>query len=107
MSFLRNVTPGARVLPCVRAGHDKPRRGMGGAMSARTGHGAHRRQRRRQQQHERGGRQRGGGRAGYGADTAGGAGVVAALPEIGDKIRSMGGWTAETLGQPTRDWLNG
>lgn len=35
------------------------------------------------------------------------AGVVAALPEIGDKIRSMGGWTAETLGQPTRDWLNG
>lgn len=34
------------------------------------------------------------------------AGVTEALPEIEGKVRSMGGWTADVLGQPDRDWIN-
>lgn len=30
-----------------------------------------------------------------------------ALPEIASRARSMSGWTAELLGQPTEDWLAG
>lgn len=30
-----------------------------------------------------------------------------ALPEIADRARSMGGWTANLLGRPTEDWLAG
>lgn len=30
---------------------------------------------------------------------------AAALPEIGGRIRSMGGWTAHLLGKPTAEWV--
>lgn len=30
-----------------------------------------------------------------------------ALPEIADRARSLGGWTAELLGTPTADWIAG
>lgn len=30
-----------------------------------------------------------------------------ALPEIAERARSMSGWTAQLLGQPTEDWLAG
>lgn len=34
------------------------------------------------------------------------AGFVAALPEIEGRVRSMAGWTADTLGRPDPDWIN-
>lgn len=34
------------------------------------------------------------------------AGLIAALPEIKDRVRSMSGWTADTLGRPDLDWIN-
>lgn len=33
------------------------------------------------------------------------AGWVQALPAIGDRARSLSGWTADLLGRPTPDWL--
>lgn len=33
------------------------------------------------------------------------AGFTAALPDIKDKVRSMGGWSADLLGSPDADWL--
>ena len=34
------------------------------------------------------------------------AGFTAALPEIEGRVRSMSGWTADTLGCPDLDWIN-
>jgi len=33
------------------------------------------------------------------------AGFVVALPEIEHKVRSMGGWTATLLGEPSPGWI--
>lgn len=33
------------------------------------------------------------------------AAFAAALPEIGGRIRSMGGWTADLFGEPTAEWV--
>lgn len=30
---------------------------------------------------------------------------MAALPEVGGRVRSMGGWTAELFGRPTKAWV--
>lgn len=34
------------------------------------------------------------------------AGFTAALTEIKGRVRSMSGWTADTLGRPDLDWIN-
>lgn len=43
----------------------------------------------------------------WGAAASHRRGWVQARPVIGDRARSMSGWTADTLGRPTKEWLAG